>query len=305
MLVLQAELVRELRIKPRDKGRQHIAAASSLVIDQGCALVIADDELHVAAFSLHKPRQLGTCHPLLEGTLPTKAKARKREKPDFEGLVILGEKGQAKQLLALPSGSRPNRLRAVLSPWPWRRKGRSTIIDCEPLYTWLERFELGPINIEGAVRANASELFLVQRGNDQDARNALVVLDYQRFVQDLGHRLPHLGARSYLRSIDIKCPKIRGVTSSLTDICVLPGGDLLVSAAAEDTDNAYDDGACLGSFLLRLDRSGRRIRSFRLAGHRKIEGIAASQDLLWLVTDDDDPSHAAGLYRLPLGELSR
>ncbi len=49
---------------------------------------------------------------------------------------------------------------------------------------------------------------------------------------------------------------IDGVPLGFTDAAPLPGGAVLFTAAAEATDNAYDDGACRGSAIGLLDARG-------------------------------------------------
>ena len=84
---------------------------------------------------------------------------------------------------------------------------------------------------------------------------------------------------------------------SFTDVAVLSGGDLLASAVLEDTCDAYEDGACLGSALARLAPDGHVRWLQRLDTPAKIEGIAIDGDTVWLVTDADDRAVPAQLLR--------
>jgi hypothetical protein len=81
-----------------------------------------------------------------------------------------------------------------------------------------------------------------------------------------------------------------------TDADVL-GDQLIVSAAAERTDNAIDDGACRGSAIALIDWNGRVVQQHPLDGMHKVEGIAATARNgiihLDLVTDNDDPASPA------------
>ncbi len=83
-----------------------------------------------------------------------------------------------------------------------------------------------------------------------------------------------------------------GVALSFTDGAVLPGGDWLFSAAAEDTSDTYNDGRCAGSAIGLVDAGGTIQLLERLSLTCKVEGIAASvsgQTInLLLVTDADD-----------------
>jgi hypothetical protein len=76
------------------------------VLHEGAFHVVADDEN--ALFVIYP--DAGTRRiRLLPGELPTAHKKRKKHKPDFEILVDLADAG----LLAMGSGSRPTRERAV------------------------------------------------------------------------------------------------------------------------------------------------------------------------------------------------
>jgi hypothetical protein len=90
----------------------------------------------------------------------------------------------------------------------------------------------------------------------------------------------------------------------------LPGagnpGEVLVSAAAEDTPNAVDDGPVVGCALALLD--GREVRAVATVpegpdGPYKIEGLAvrrhtADSVSVIAVVDADDPDAASSLLEL-------
>ena len=77
-------------------------------------------------------------------------------------------------LLALGSGSLPNRETAVLLPLagPGRLNGRKALVSLSALYAPLRK-RFADLNIEGAWVAN-SYLHLLQRGNKSDARSACI-----------------------------------------------------------------------------------------------------------------------------------
>ena len=80
---------------------------------------------------------------------------------------------------------------------------------------------------------------------------------------------------------------------AVTDAVALPDGRVLVSAAAEDTPNAVDDGPVVAVALALLD--GPRVAAVApLSGEpHKVEGLAvlsAAPDLVLVaVVDADDP----------------
>lgn len=110
--------------------------------------------------------------------------------------------------------------------------------------------EFGQLNIEGAV-AVGRELRLFQRGNKRHNDNAIVrsplppVLD--ALEKGRGEGLTPVGIERF----DLGA--IRGTPFGFTDAAALPNGDMIFSAVAENTDDAYLDGPCLGAGIGIID----------------------------------------------------
>src|SRR5262245_45835362 len=102
-------------VRTGDGAPAFVYAASGLAASGGELYVIADDELQLACFPAAGAAP-GTLLALLPGALPDGHEARKREKPDFEILLRLPAlpRYPSGALLALGSGSRPNRERGAL-----------------------------------------------------------------------------------------------------------------------------------------------------------------------------------------------
>lgn len=262
-----------------------VSAASGLVVRDGCFHVIADDE---NALYLCGPEGAGRRIPLLPGELPAAPAERKACKPDFEILVDLPGAG----LLAMGSGSRPTRERAVLID----PRDKVRVIDTSPLCAAL-RGHFAELNLEGAALL-ADEFLLMQRGNRGCARNALIFLAAQDLQQALA--TAHFGLSRAPRIVDLELGSQGEVPWSCTDLGVLDDGDLLVSAVLEDTSDAYHDGACLGSALARLAPDGALRWQQRLDTPLKVEGVAVDGDAVWLVSDADDRALPAQLLRATL-----
>jgi hypothetical protein len=262
-----------------------LAAASALVCSGDELLVLADDELVLQRYS-HAGVYLGQ-HLLMAGELPDDAASRKRLKPDFEMLCQLPDG----RLLALGSGSKKRRRRAVL----WQA-GTTQVIDLRPLYLAFEALLPG-LNLEGAV-VQGELLVLAQRGNSAGSLNALISLDLACVLSQLAGA--SLGPESVRSITPIDLGTLQGVPLSFTDLCLSNDGRLLFSAAAEDTDSSYLDGACAGSVLGCLV-DGQVQALWPLAGQAKIEGLCMLADgSLRLVNDPDDRSAQSTLYRLEL-----
>jgi hypothetical protein len=97
-----------------------------------------------------------------------------------------------------------------------------------------------------------------------------------------------------------------GVGLAITDVVHLPNGDVVASAAAEDSPNVRDDGPVTATALALL-RDDLVAAVVRLPEHRgsvlKVEGLTvleaeAQQATLLAVTDVDDPDAASWTARI-------
>lgn len=279
---------------------RHVSAASGLVTVGRFRYVIADDELHLGVFPL-QGRAPGVLVRLRRGTLPLRKKERKRRKADFEAIVALPPFGRfpCGALLALGSGSRANRRRGVLVPLDTHGAiaGRPRAIDLSPLYAAIGKaFEP---NLEGAFVAGDC-LALLQRGNKKDATNARIRISLPPLLDALaaGEPVPRSAVRD-LRVFDLG--SIAGVPLCFTDAAALSGGGFAFTAVAEDTDDSYADGSCLGSAIGIVDGRDRLTGLWRLEPSLKVEGIEARRlgrrIVLTVVTDADDARRPALLLQ--------
>jgi hypothetical protein len=211
-----------------------LSAASGLVVRDDVAYVVADDGWRLQRYRLDGTRL--TDLPAGDGA--PEAPIAKPTKPDFEALLELADG----HLLALGSGSRPNRERGLLCD----PDGGARPIDLAPLYHRL-RSELGELDVEGAVRWGG-RIALAHRGVGRPSRNALVWIDEPAFgacESSCRPRLSRLGAARAAR------PRRRAALAHGPR--GPPEQGLHFLAAAEDTDDAYRDGPCTGSVIGRLD----------------------------------------------------
>lgn len=262
-----------------------VSAASGLVLRDGDFHVVADDENALCVFGVDGGSRRIV---LLLGDLPEKKSLRKERKADLELLVDLGRHG----LLAMGSGSRSTRERAVLVD----RSERVTVIDTSPLCARL-REAFPDLNLEGGALLR-DEFVLVQRGNKGARRNALVYVasdDLLRALVSKRFKVTHAP-----RIVDLDLGMDGAVPWTCTDLAVLDNGDLLASAVLEDTDDAYKDGACLGSALVRLAPVGSVHWHWRLDTASKVEGICVDGDTVWLVSDADQRAVPSKLLRATL-----
>jgi hypothetical protein len=265
-----------------------VSAASGMCALTDRLCVVADDETFLAQYAFDGA-PLGRV-ALFGDALPEEHEARKRQKPDLEALALLPDG----RLLALGSGSTPRRERgALIDPargWTVRP------IDLAPLYAEL-RAALPELNVEGAVMVG-ERLVLLQRGNGRARANARVDLALAGVLETLD-RDGTLTAGALIAIGAVALPDLGGVPLSFTDAAV-HAGRVLFTAAAEDTDDTYQDGACTGSVVGEL-RDREVIWARQVQPACKLEGISCADDRLWLVADADDRGTPTPLYsaRIP------
>jgi hypothetical protein len=270
----------------------HISAASGLARAGESLIVLADDENHLGVFPC-EGNGAGKLVQMAEGTLPLKPKPRKRRKPDFESIVCLppfaGYPYGA--LLALGSCSRPNRCRGFVIGFDAKGalEGRPTLLDLTGLREALES-RFGTLNVEGAV-VLGEELVLLQRGNKGDKRNARIRLRWNFVAAAIRGDL-EAGCRALIDIHEHDLGETCGVPYGFTDGAALPDGGMVFTAVAENTDDSYSDGGCVGSAVGMLDTIGRVTFFAPIEGKPKVEGVDAAIEgdrmRLLLVTDADD-----------------
>lgn len=292
--------LRSLGIDPQNHPRDqaHISAASGLVCEHGRVYVMADDEHHLAVFDdLRSP---GVLFRLFPGDLPQPKNARKRFKPDLETLFSLPVSGLTNlaRLVALGSGSRPNRNFGVVIPLQpdgrpvaWHRIKR---FDLTPLYRPLAAL-LREINIEGAM-VIGDELVLLNRGLPGRSPNAAARYRLRDVLALMDGDVRALQPRSLQL---FRLGTIEGVALGFTDAAALPDGGWVFCAVAEDTADSVTDGRCAGSVVGIVTAGGRRLPLRRLTPTVKVEGVAVRASAggisVCLVTDADDPKQSSTL----------
>jgi hypothetical protein len=270
--------------------RRPVSSASGLCRVGQYLYCIGDDELQVAVFDQNMH---GVLHRLLPGTLPQDHQDRKTVKPDLEAMLEVCV-GSQKSLLFVPSGSAANRTVGALCKLdPAGRISDTTIVDWSVLYSNLSR-ALGVLDIEGAVVCRQS-LVLMQRGNGADVVNAVINIELPPLIEQLSRGQALNAPIQSVQAVDLGT--LEGIRLGFTDATVI-GEDLLFVAAAEDTDNPYDDGRCTGS-VLGLYSKAQGLVLGQLESPWKIEGIHAEEHhgiiKMLMVTDADDPAQASVL----------
>jgi hypothetical protein len=285
---LQAE-VRSATVLRFDDGSP-VRAASAVTAYEGGWLVVQDDATHGAWWLGDSIRRVRV-FPAVEGhEVFSSAEGTKHLKPDLEaGCPVPGG------VLLLGSGSTDRRMRAELLRGP---DAPVAVADLTHVYEAVRAaLGLDPalLNLEGACVAGQSLRWFHRGAADVPSMSVDLPLDALlscfRTSGAAPAQVPVTGLRTYdLGSVD-------GVALAVTDALALDDGTVLVSAAAEDTPDPYDDGPVVASALALLDDEGVRAmtRLPEVSGQvLKVEGLAP-RDVrrngleVLAVVDVDDP----------------
>ncbi len=228
----------------------------------------------------------------------SEARGTKRLKPDLEVACPAEVDGEPAVLL-LGSGSTSRRMRGVVV----RLVDREPVVQAADLNALYQRvaqrleLPLEHLNLEGASRHGATVRWF-NRGNlAAGVQSGSVDVPLEELVAAV------LG-RAGASSVPVDQPRgyalgeVEGVGLAVTDAIALPDGLVLLSAAAEDSPNAVDDGPVVATALALLD--GEEVLAVapipEVDGHvHKVEGLALrafrdGQVHLLAVVDDDDPN---------------
>ncbi|SNS96404.1 DUF6910 family protein [Actinoplanes regularis] len=281
-----------------------VRAASGIAPFGDGWLIVQDDATHAAWSRQGVVTAVRVADPVDGLEIFSSAAGTKHRKPDFEAACAVTVDGTPGVLL-LGSGSTGARMRASLVT-----PASFTLAELSPVYSRVAAaldIPLVQLNLEGACLVG-DRLRWFQRGNaaagipsgsvDLDARALLAVVTGCGVADRVG-----VGDR---RRYDLGT--VGGVALAVTDALALPDGRILVSAAAEDTPNAIDDGPVVAAALALIE--GETVLataelSALPGGVPKVEGVALRDTIpggvrLWAVVDADDPAMPSRLLALTL-----
>lgn len=293
---LELSALRELDLEEASAPDRpaHVSSASGVARRGDYVYVIGDDELSLAVFQLSEPGP-GTLRKALEGTLPTGADARAKEKADLEALTPLPpfEGCPYGALLGLGSGSGPGRDRGFA--WALAAdgslEGDPVQVDMEPVYALMREHD-PELNVEGAA-VIGNRLWLLHRGNTERGVNLVAELELGDVLASLGgdHEID-CEELSAVRGYDLG--ELDGVPLSFSDATPIADQLLVFTASAE-----AEDGAIRGSVVGTIDGGGDVQRLRTIDQRWKVEGVYASIDTgvmdFLFVCDQDDPDVASPL----------
>ena len=249
--------------------------------------VVGDDSPFL--FSLNKEFKVISKTRLLDLASFSDDRIIKSEKPDFEAMEMIGEN----EMVIFGSGSKaPQRnifIRILL-------KGSMVIekYDISDFYNNLRDlpiFNDSELNIEATAFRN-NQIFLFNR-----RKNLIIKFEYKELLAHIKGNLafPKPEIREFF------LPKINGIEAGFSGATTLKDEPKIIfTASVEDTDNAYDDGEILGSFIGMIDTSNNNVADVynycpipNTEENLKVESVTVEEEISFgktkviLITDDD------------------
>jgi hypothetical protein len=279
-----------------------VRAASGIAPFGDGWLIVQDDATYAAWWRQGAVTAIRVVEPVDGLEVFSAMAGTKHLKPDFEAACAVTVDGVAGVLL-LGSGSTDARMRASMVTHT-----SFTVANLTPVYRRIAAaldIPADQVNLEGACLVG-DRLRWFQRGN------AAAGIPSGSVDLDARALLAAVTGRGAATRAEVGDPRrydlgtVGGVALAVTDALALPDGRILVSAAAEDTPNAFDDGPVVAAALALLDGET-VVATAELpampGGVPKVEGVALRETLpsgvsLWAVVDADDPAVPSQLLAL-------
>ena len=266
---------------------ENIPSGSGIIRSGELYYIIGDDTQFL--FTLNKDFKAISKIPLLDSVNFSEDRIIKSKKPDFEALEMIGKN----EIVVFGSGSKsPERnifIRILLKdPMIIER------YDISELYNNLRNLPIlkdSELNIEATAFRN-NQIFLFNR-----KKNLIIKFNYQDLLTYIkGERdFPEPEIRQFY------LPKINGIEAGFSGATAIQDeAKIIFTASVENTDNAYDDGEILGSFIGMIDISNNKISQFfeyceipNTAANLKVESVTIEEEIssgetkVILITDDD------------------
>ena len=200
-------------------------------------------------------------------------------------------------LLAVPSGSKPNRTVGATIKIVNQQPEASSLIDFASLYRSLQ-LKFTELNIEGTCVSD-SRMFLLQRGNGALKQNAIIELNLEIALSEI-QNLKKVSEKSISAITEYSLDSLNGNSLAFTDACFLKSNELYFLAVAEKTDSTYDDGEYCCAVLGRLNLANNQMTLQEIDCPFKPEGLwvetLEDRVQIFIVTDADDHNQLACLY---------
>lgn len=283
--------------------RNALPSGSGMSWHAGRYFVVGDDSPYL--FTLDRKFTITDRSLLKDDPVQDNGRIAKDIKPDYEAMATVTWNGSVWNLI-LGSGSKKGTRESGLLV---ATDGKSTshARDMAALYrdfAALAGFKAGQtVNIEALAIAHGDAYFFNRGNADRNLLFTVALADLMAYMTGKADKIADVGLH------DARLPRLNGIEAGFSGADYWPEIDSLVySASVEGSDNAYEDGAVLGSYLgliprsrlkdrapLDLSRSAQRLSSGGLPVKTKVESVALTHTerqraIGALVSDNDDGS---------------
>ncbi len=221
--------------------------SGSGIVKSGDVYYVIGDDLPFL-FTLDKEFKVISKTRILDSVSTSDRRIIKSKKPDFESLEMIGDS----ELIVFGSGSlSPQRdvfIRILLND--------SMLIESYGIVEFYNSLRSLPIlndfelNIEATAFYN-NQLYLFNR-----KKNLIIRFEYKELLAHIKGEVAFPQPEIWPFSL----PKINGIESGFSGAATLKNEPKIIfTASVEDTDNAYDDGEILGSFIGMIDISNKNV----------------------------------------------
>lgn len=266
---------------------EEIPSGSGIAKSGDFYYVIGDDSPFL--YKLNEAFNIVSQIRLIDSDYLTNNRIIKSEKPDFESLEMIGDN----ELVILGSGSKsPQRdifIRIILEEPMIIEK-----YNISDLYNHLRNLPIfidSELNIE-ATAFSDNQLFLFNRN-----KNLIILFRYTDLLSfikgEIAFPKPEIK--------EFRLPEINGIEAGFSGATTLKSEPKIIfTASVEDTDNAYDDGEILGSYIGIIDISNNyelNIINYcqipNTDDNLKVESVTVEEEItsgntkVILITDDD------------------
>ncbi len=266
---------------------QNLPSASGIVTSGDGYYAIGDDSPYL--FHLNKDNQIISKFQIYSSKHIRKGRIIKKHKPDFEALEMVSES----EMIVIGSGSKsPERdlfLRIFLEDTT-----RVKSYNISTFYNNLKNSKIlknEELNIE-ALAFRDGYIHLFNRG-----RNVIFSFIYKDLIAYFEGLIPFPEPSTAVFNL----PKINGIESGFSGATILKNQPFVVfTSSVENTDNAYNDGEILGSFIGTIDllhnsisNSYDAVRIPNIEKPLKVESVTIIDEITsrkvkaTIVTDDD------------------
>jgi hypothetical protein len=212
-----------------------VPSASGMAICGNMIYVIGDDSPFLHQLDRHlRPLSIW---PIYAAKKIENGRIPKPEKPDFEAMELVNDE----ELVIFGSGSR-SPVRDVFIRVKLNEPPHIESYDISEFYCHLRQSSAladSGLNIEAAAINNGNLLLFNRRCP------LIFEFNYERFIDYLAQN----GSMPEVDSCEIQLPCIDGIVSGFSGATVSQTDRLIVTTSVEDTENTYDDGRVLGSFI--------------------------------------------------------